>query len=147
MCRYKRVRRNSAPSVWWMDKWLRPPPLDAAALAALHARVQAPAPKGHVRSPDGVVMPWQWADKRLECPAGCGFSRASLTGVKAHLLEVHGWSSCAEYACYCARCQGAVVFADVAHATAYHGKAAFQKDHLRHVRAQVPLDSACATET
>jgi len=110
--------------------------MDPVTLAQLHAHVQKPAARGQVRAPDDSVSAWNWdADKkRLMCPAtGCGFTRATLSAVKAHLLEVHGWSSCAAYACYCAACHGAVLFADQAHATSFHKKAAsFEKDqHLK----------------
>ena len=110
--------------------------MDADELCSLYARVQAPAPKGHVRAPDGAVIPWQWFDKRLGCPApSCSFNRATVSAIKAHLLEAHGWSNCAAYACYCPRCQGAVVFADQAHATAFHGKVSYNKEqHLREFR-------------
>ena len=106
--------------------------MDAEEISALHAQVQRAAPKGHVRAPDGSVLPWPWFDKRLGCPVpGCSFNRATVSAVKAHLLEVHGWSSCGSYVCYCPRCAGAVLFADKAHATAFHGKPYNKEQHLR----------------
>ena len=107
--------------------------MDADTVATLHAYIQSPAPRGYVRAPDGAVLPWTWInDKRVQCPVpGCGLLRSSVGLMKAHVLEKHGWSSCGAYTCTCAVCENVVLFADVAHAAAFHGKATFSKDWLR----------------